>query len=280
MPTERSGDPNNAGRSEIMEGCVYGNSPAPPAGPGKDSLDKTWHFFERSSLSLGSVLGVPVRIHAIVILAVAFWFWGSYDRGFGMAFALNCTSFVALSGALLAHEMGHVIVARHLGDYVRGIILVPPVGAVAFILLRPSTSKPLARIAICMAGPMVNLVMAGLIFALRAKIAPDYPLNIYINLSLRFFFMSSLILGVFNLVPLFPMDGGRILRDVLLVCRAGHKASNLIALLVSFLCYIVLAFLSVASSNFYMLAIITVLILLAMAELAFGGWTTEKGEVA
>jgi Zn-dependent protease len=232
-------------------------------------LDMLWRFFSKWSLYAGSFRGIPIRIHALIILAIILWFYGTHSSAIGHSFTVKCITFTTFLGVMLVHEMGHVIVARHFGDNVKGIVLLPPIAAVAFILLRPD--KPLARIAICIAGPLINILTAILVFLFSKYCISVLEVPSYLRVFLRFLWMFSLTIGVFNLLPLFPMDGGRILKDTLLLCGASNRISNTLTMLVSFLSFLVVACWSIKESVCNVLVIITFLMLLGAAELASGG---------
>lgn len=146
------------------------------------------------------VKGIPVLLHWTIPLLLV---WLLLGQGwFLIGLALPFLGFLAL------HEAGHALVARHLGYSVRMIILTP-VGGAAMVQL--SLEDPRHESQIAMAGPMVNLVLAsvgavawGLCSILNLP-SPAWMLWIY-------WIAPNLMLGMLNLIPAFPMDGGRILR--------------------------------------------------------------------
>jgi Zn-dependent protease len=148
------------------------------------------------SWRLGRLLGFPVEINAsfLILLAVAFFAFGGALGVFvvGLAFA-----------SVLLHELGHALVARHLGVPVSGIEL-SFFGGAAKMTDVPRTSRD--EIAIAAAGPIVSLVLAGIGLGLGlATHSPWVSLVGWINL----------VIAGFNLIPALPMDGGRILRALL-----------------------------------------------------------------
>src|SRR6185503_12571565 len=136
---------------------------------------------------------------------------------------------LALFGSVLLHELGHALVARRIGIRTLEIVMFP-IGGVA----RPDR-EPRAReeLWIALAGPAVNLLIAGSIalwFWQRQALAPLSELlqPTDTNLAQRIG-VGNLILGVFNLLPAYPMDGGRVLRSLLARSRPEDEATRITA---------------------------------------------------
>jgi stage IV sporulation protein FB len=162
----------------------------------------------RYTAGVGTYLGIPVRVHAtfplilVVYAAVAGWS-GSWMEA-ARAVALVLAVFVCV----VLHEFGHSLQVRRYGIRVRDIVLFP-IGGVARAESIPE--DPRHEIAVAVAGPVVNFVIAGLLFGgLAASGTPPHGDGFFVDLA-----WVNLVLGVFNLVPAFPMDGGRILRGAL-----------------------------------------------------------------
>ncbi|HXE72594.1 MAG TPA: site-2 protease family protein, partial [Candidatus Nitrosotenuis sp.] len=135
-------------------------------------------------------------------------------EGRPLAVALGRVAFLAaIFTMVVLHEMGHALVARRYGIRTLDITLLP-IGGLARLERPPE--EPGQEIRIALAGPAVNLVLAG-IFALARQVYPAEFLGhlVVINLSL----------GLFNLLPAFPMDGGRVLR-ALLALRTSFEAAT------------------------------------------------------
>src|SRR5688572_22296131 len=142
---------------------------------------------------IGSLLGFPVEINfSFLLLLGAVFIWMGGVAGLIV---------VALAfGSVLLHELGHAVVARQLGVRVAGIELHFFGGAAKMIELPRTASH---EVAIAAAGPAVSLVLAGLGLGLGALTGVGLITMIgWINLAI----------GLFNLIPALPMDGGRILR--------------------------------------------------------------------
>jgi stage IV sporulation protein FB len=134
-----------------------------------------------------------------------------------------------LFGCVVLHELGHALTARRYGVETREIVLYPFGGVARMDRIPPGK----AELLIALAGPAVNLVLAallGLVLVGLSADSPDAPLAIvtegtivwqllYVNLSLF----------VFNLIPAFPMDGGRVLRAALAIGLGETRATNIAA---------------------------------------------------
>jgi len=168
------------------------------------------------SISLGRIAGTEVRIHLTFFLLVAWFAFAAGSRG-GQAAAAEAIVFIlAVFGCVLAHEYGHVLAARYFGIGTRDITLLP-IGGVASIERMPE--KPGQELLIALAGPAVNLVVALLLFAvfgarLDAEKVADAVGDLGIDLVTRLA-LVNVMLVVFNMIPAFPMDGGRVLRALL-----------------------------------------------------------------
>jgi Zn-dependent protease len=163
-------------------------------------------FIVFGSFRIGSILGITVRVHVLlVLLVILLLFSRSMDLADGLTLAF-------LGIILLLHELGHCLVARHFGIRVVDITLWP-LGGMARMSAVPESSWIEGWIAI--AGPAVN-------FALAAISAPIF-LWLYAtegSRSLAAYLLSAfaginVAMGVFNLIPVFPTDGGRVLRAFL-----------------------------------------------------------------
>jgi Zn-dependent protease/CBS domain-containing protein len=159
------------------------------------------------------IFGVPVRFHFTFLLVVFLLVYNGFTKESG---ALTTALYIAgLFGSVLAHELGHALTARRFGVPTVEIVMYP-IGGVAKLGRSP---EPREEIWITAAGPLVNFVLAGLIIAFLAtqgtlgsieNLKQETPQNLLMRLA-----AANLGLGIFNLLPAFPMDGGRLLRAVL-----------------------------------------------------------------
>jgi len=175
--------------------------------------------FRGWSFPAGRLFGVDVRIHLTFLFLLAFvWFTESSSlgaSGAGRALVLVCIIF----GCVVLHELGHALVARRSGLVVRSILLLPIGGMTFMEEPGPEQSHPARDIRIAIAGPLINLVIAGVAAIVILTVAPQVklwhqPLVDAGNLP-RSLVWSNVFLGAFNLLPAYPMDGGRILRALL-----------------------------------------------------------------
>jgi len=145
---------------------------------------------------LGRILGIPIRVMpAVVVLLVLVLAWAGSAAGAGGAGWLLVT-LLLLGVVLIAHELGHALVARRLGLRVLDITIWP-LGGMA--RLEGLGHRPEVEGLVALAGPAVNLLLAGVASLLPGGLAWQFTL-------------LNLVLGLGNLVPAFPLDGGRVLR--------------------------------------------------------------------
>ena len=194
-----------------------------PRGAGCLSLRRVkWSF------QIARIAGIDVRVHATFLLLLA-WFGMVYyaDGGFG-AMMVGLSFIVLLFVCVVLHEFGHALAARAYGIRTPDITLLP-IGGVARLERMPE--KPWQEFVVALAGPAVNVVIA---FALYLIIGRGFHLGDIVAVDrgegdlLAKLLAINVILVVFNLVPAFPMDGGRVLR-ALLATRLKHAKATRIA---------------------------------------------------
>ena len=182
----------------------------------------------RWSITLGAIAGTAVRVHVTFLLFLLFIGVVVY-RANGPAAAWDTLAFVTLIFiCVVLHEFGHILMARRFGIKTRDVTLFP-IGGVASMERMPD--KPWQELMVAIAGPAVNLVIAAVILAVMGTSLNIDDLagigNVSISLAMRIA-AANLILMVFNLLPAFPMDGGRVLR-ALLAMRMGKARATRIA---------------------------------------------------
>jgi len=175
----------------------------------------------RGSIKLFRVFGIDVNIHITFILLVLLVLPGGLKR---VCLVLAVFFFVTM------HELCHSLVARRFGIKVRQITLLP-IGGVASMSKIPD--KPIQELAVSIAGPLSNLaVVAVFYYPLKTLLGPDvlfHPLSTSTwPLTIAYAYWVNLVLAGFNLLPAFPMDGGRILRAAL-ATKIGMKRATTIA---------------------------------------------------
>lgn len=179
------------------------------------------------SISIGSVNGTAIRLHFTFILFLVWMGASLYLQGGVPAAVSGITFIVLLFLCVVLHEFGHILAARHFGIHTPEVVLLP-IGGVSRLERIPE--RPREELIMALAGPAVTLAIAvALITALGGL--PD-PRDILAATSGRTLLAqlayANLVLLVFNLVPAFPMDGGRVLR-ALLSARLGHVRGTRIA---------------------------------------------------
>ncbi|HEY7634019.1 MAG TPA: site-2 protease family protein [Gemmatimonadales bacterium] len=174
----------------------------------------------RWSFSIGRIAGTDVKVHLTFLLLVAYLAWGGYQEG-GSAGAIGRTLFIlGLFLCVLLHEFGHILMARRFGVRTPDVILLP-IGGVARLERLPD--RPREEFLIAVAGPAVTLLIAAVLYLgiLAAGGTPGLPDENLANVPYftQLLWANVVLLG-FNLIPAFPMDGGRVLR-ALLASRLG-----------------------------------------------------------
>lgn len=171
------------------------------------------------SWKLGRFAGIDAYVHASFLLLVGWAAWAAYaGAGTGLAALLGVVFLLGVFGSVLLHEFGHALTARHFGIRTRRIDLLP-IGGVAQLEDEPKSAQE--ELAIALAGPAVNFIIAGSLFTVTGALGlPTFGL-------LGSLMIANLSLGLFNLLPAFPMDGGRALRAVLATRMSPHEATRI-----------------------------------------------------
>jgi Zn-dependent protease/predicted transcriptional regulator len=182
----------------------------------------------RWSLPVGRVFGISLRLHVTFLMLLAWVGFEAFGVG-GFAAAKWELLRVGLIFVCIAlHELGHSVVAQQLGVQVKSITLLP-IGGVA--ALRSLPENPWHEIAITIAGPMVNAAIAAALLPIAGFPALADLARIPHDLGglLRALAGANIILFVFNFIPAFPMDGGRLLRAVLALVLPYVRATVIAA---------------------------------------------------
>jgi Zn-dependent protease len=175
-----------------------------------------------NSYFIGKIFDIPVRVHITLLIFLPL-FALSFAPVAGLAgLAYGALGAVALFGSVVLHEVGHSLVARTKGSRILEILLLPIGGMARLDRLPP---RPADEIQTALAGPAVSLAlgMAGLWFAPLL-----HPLNPILAFMVASLGRINLVLAIFNLIPSFPMDGGRVFRAVL-TPRLGRLAATRLA---------------------------------------------------
>lgn len=172
------------------------------------------------SISIGRLFGVDVRIHLTFLILPMFVFWTDYAAHQSNASGPRDLALVGIILACVAaHECGHMLAARRYGLVPKAVILLPLTGVALYDETR--VEKPAAaawdrEIRLALVGPLVNLLLAGLAVAAitasgRGINLWDWPFLYARNLP-RSVVWANLYIALLNLMPAYPLDGGRILR--------------------------------------------------------------------
>lgn len=179
------------------------------------------------SWKLVTVAGIDVYVHATFLLLIAFVALSDLVAGQGVPAMVRGTLLIlAVFTTVVLHEFGHALTARRFGVRTRDITLLP-IGGVARLEKMPD--KPRQQLLVALAGPAVNLCIALLLFGVVRLL--DGPVGVESVRHAGGPFLTQLMwinvsLAVFNLLPGYPMDGGRILRALLAMRMAPERATQ------------------------------------------------------
>jgi Zn-dependent protease/CBS domain-containing protein len=184
------------------------------------------------SIKVGRAFGIDVKVHWTFLLLLAFFGFTAYQNSGSLGSALVTVGvIVALFVCVLLHEYGHSLVAQRLGIEIADITILP-IGGLARLKSLPE--KPWDEVKIAIAGPLVNVVLAPLFFGVALLLGGGLtmPPNILegVQSAAQVFVYLGFInvaLVVFNLIPAFPMDGGRVLRGLLATRLGPVRATDI-----------------------------------------------------
>ncbi len=168
------------------------------------------------TIKLGQLAGIDVYMHVTFLALLAIIALMTLPAG--VTAAVSGVIFVILIfGCVLLHELGHALAARRYGVPTRDIILLP-IGGVARMERMPDL--PSQELVVALAGPAVNVVIAAVLFMVG--------IGLDTTLFQQLLWVNLMLVG-FNLIPAFPMDGGRVLRALLAMRQPYHEATELAA---------------------------------------------------
>ncbi|MFN7020163.1 MAG: site-2 protease family protein [Phycisphaerales bacterium] len=185
----------------------------------------------KGSLTIVTISGVPVRVHWTFLILLAWVFGTGFVQGGTVADGLRMVGLIgAVFACVVAHEFGHILAARSFGIRTRDVTLLP-IGGVASLEKLPE--RPWQELVVALAGPLVNVVI---VLALLPGMLWPGGLDSLMNVGREWRglgrdFVTSLAvinvwLVVFNMIPAFPMDGGRVLRAVLAMFMGRVEATR------------------------------------------------------
>jgi Zn-dependent protease/CBS domain-containing protein len=220
------------------------------------------------SLTLGRIAGTAIRIHVTFLLLLV-WIGFIYYRQGGPGAALEGVVFVALLFfCVLLHELGHVFAAKYYGINTSDVTLWF-FGGIAS--LERISERPIEEFVIAIAGPLVNVAIAAvLVLILGARFDPDDlsrmqdpAVSMVAKLA-----AANIFLVLFNLIPAFPMDGGRVLR-ALLAIRLGHARATQVAAAVGQAFAVAFGVFGIVTGNVTLIVIAVFVFLAASGEASY-----------
>lgn len=203
----------------------------------------------RGSFKIFTWLGIPVFFHWTFGLIFLYIIWHAQSEGLGTLETVWLTGlFMALFLCVLLHEYGHAIAARRYGVKTRDIVLMP-IGGVARLERMPE--KPFQEFVVAIAGPAVNVLIAAVLFtgmvfwvdssllevfsfAIQSDIGEEimtdsgYLISPVLHFSIKLA-ITNVALVIFNMIPAFPMDGGRVFRALLSMWLGRPRATKIAA---------------------------------------------------
>lgn len=180
------------------------------------------------SFTIGRIAGTAVRIHITFVLFLAWIGFSAFRQGGAQAATQNLLFIVLLFLCVVLHEFGHIFMARRYGIRTPEVTLLP-IGGVASLERIPE--KPSQELAVALAGPAVNVVIALILVAIlgahmegRVEQIDNPALGLATRLA-----ATNVFLALFNMIPAFPMDGGRVLRALLSMGMGRDRGTQLAA---------------------------------------------------
>jgi Zn-dependent protease/CBS domain-containing protein len=184
------------------------------------------------SFKIGRAFGIDVKIHWTFFLLLAFFGYAGYQGSGSFLSALVTVGIiVALFVCVVLHEFGHALVAQRLGIETADITILP-IGGLARLKSLPE--RPWDEVKIAIAGPLVNVVLAPIFFGIALLLGGNVmaPANILEGVQsagqvFSYLGLINVALVLFNLIPAFPMDGGRVLRGLLATRLGAVRATDI-----------------------------------------------------
>jgi len=215
-----------------------------------------------TSLTLFRIFDIDVRVHwsFLLILAYGAFFYGDSSLGVLGGALFGVLLILLLFVCVTLHEFGHALAAKYFKVNVPHITLLP-IGGVASLERMPD--KPMQEFLIAIAGPLVNFVIALLLWPFSTLASGEVASAGALLAQIRepsvagliaYLLVTNILLGVFNLLPAFPMDGGRILRALLAMVMPYVQATN-IAVLVGRVMAVLFFFWGIFGGNVFMMLI-------------------------
>ncbi|GAA4280964.1 site-2 protease family protein [Gaetbulibacter aestuarii] len=188
----------------------------------------------RANLQIGHIGGINILVHWTFIFLII-WIVVSelYRGGDATSILFNIIVLIGIFASIILHELGHALVAKRFHIQTEKITLLPIGGMASFKRMPKSPKK---EFLVSMAGPLVNLIIAiFLYYSIPVKVyfqmnfteAFEFLMNFSLSSFLFYLFAANAVLFIFNLIPAFPMDGGRMLRALLAMKMSRIKATRI-----------------------------------------------------
>lgn len=214
------------------------------------------------SIKLGRIFGIDIKMH-LTFLFILVWGAFAYGGNAGPLYGVIVT--LGLFTLVLLHELGHSLAAMGYGIPVKDITLLP-IGGVARLERMPE--KPVQELVVALAGPAVNVLLAVILLPIVVVLGmiQSVPLSLSLFMEssllglLTFLLSANISLAIFNMIPAFPLDGGRVFRALLGFFTDYAKATQIVATVGRMLA-VGLGLIAVFSGQFW-LAIISLFIFL------------------
>lgn len=215
------------------------------------------------SITLGRVFGSEIRMHLTFLILLA-WIGTVHFFAGGWPAAVDGVLFIlAVFACVVLHELGHALAARRYGIHTPDITLLP-IGGLARLERMPE--KPGQEMVIAIAGPLVNVAIVLILLALGARLDPqDFAVEMPTPSFIDRLAAVNVFLVAFNIIPAFPMDGGRVLRAALTLKLGRRRATELAAVIGQGIAFL-FAFLGLISGNVILVFIAIFVYLAASAE--------------
>jgi Zn-dependent protease/CBS domain-containing protein len=217
----------------------------------------------RWSVNVGRLFGIRVELHVTFLLFIG---WIAINQGLltgdvGRA-AMAVALLLLVFGCVVLHELGHALTARRFGIATRDIVLLP-IGGVARLERMPE--KPGQEMLVAVAGPAVNVAIGALLVLLMKLTGRPTDLARFGDGLIESLLLVNLLMVLFNLIPAFPMDGGRVLR-ALLALRLPYLRATKIASAVGQGAALLLGVAGLFYFDNWMLAFVALFVFLAAGE--------------
>ncbi len=169
------------------------------------------------SIKIGRLFGIDLKVHFTFLLILI---WGAFNYGGSAGPLYGVLVVLALFSLVFLHELGHSLAAMWYGISVKDIILLP-IGGVARLERMPE--KPIQELVVALAGPLVNVILAIILFPVVMALTVTQSTSFSFSLTtepgllglLTFLLIANITLVVFNMIPAFPLDGGRVFRAIM-----------------------------------------------------------------